>query len=138
MHPGEELDYYAAAGKALGWDPLTLETIREPILHDVLDRSNLLVTAYSSTVLEALVLGTPAIVFDGMVQRKLMHDGPTPLNRVPGVAIVYSRDELREQLDARRSAPPPDRAALRASPELREYLSGLDGQATARVAALLG
>jgi len=30
-----------------------------------------LVTAYSSTVLEALVLGTPAIVFDGMVQRKL-------------------------------------------------------------------
>jgi CDP-glycerol glycerophosphotransferase (TagB/SpsB family) len=138
MHPGEELEYYAAAGRALAWDPLTLTTIREPILYDVLERSDLLVTAYSSTVLEGLVLGTPAIVFDGMVQRKLLHDGPTPLNRVPGVTIVYSTAELREQLDARRSAPPLDRAALRASPELRDYLSGLDGQATARVAALLG
>jgi CDP-glycerol glycerophosphotransferase (TagB/SpsB family) len=138
MHPGEELEYYAAAGRGLGWDPLTLTTIREPILYDVLERSDLLVTAYSSTVLEALVLGTPAIVFDGMVQRKLLHDGPTPLTRVPGVTIVYSSDALRQQLDARRSAPPFDRLALRASPELREYLSGLDGEATARVAALLG
>src|SRR5206468_2646595 len=25
MHPGEELEYYAAAARALGWDPLTLE-----------------------------------------------------------------------------------------------------------------
>ena len=137
MHPGEELEHYAAAGRALGWDPLTLTTIREPILYDVLERSDLLVTAYSSTVLEALVLGTPAIVFDGMVQRKLLHKGATPLTRVPGVTIVYSRDELRQQLDARRSAPPFDRAALRATRELREYLSGLDGEATARVAALL-
>jgi hypothetical protein len=138
MHPGEELEYYAAAGRALGWDPLKLTTIREPVLHDVLEQSDLLVTAYSSTVLESLVLGTPAIVFDGMVQRRLLHDDSTPLTRVPGVTIVYSVVELHQQLDARRSAPPPDRAALRASPELREYLSGLDGQATARVAGLLG
>src|SRR5712692_8401427 len=132
MHPGEELEYYAAAGRALGWDPLKLTTIREPILYDVLEQSDLLVTAYSSTVLEALILGTPAIVFDGMVGRRLpvLHD-------LPGVTIVYSRDRLQQELDAHRSAPPPDRAALRASPELREYLSGLDGQATARVAALL-
>jgi CDP-glycerol glycerophosphotransferase (TagB/SpsB family) len=138
MHPGEELECYAAAGRALEWDPLTLTTIREPILYDVLEQSDLLVTAYSSTVLEGLVLGTPAIVFDGMVQRKLLHDGPTPLNHVPGVTIAYSTAELHAQLDARRGAPPLDRLALRSSPELREYLAGLDGQATARVAALLG
>ena len=138
MHPGEEPEYYRASGQALGWDPLTLTTTREPILYDVLERSDVLVAAYSSTVLEALVLGTPAIVFDGVVQRKLLHEGPTPLTRVPGVTIVYTDDDLRGRLDARRSAPPLDRAALRASPELREYLSGLDGEATARVAALLG
>ncbi len=137
MHPGEEAEYYAEAARALQWDPLKLTTIREPILYDILEKSHVLVASYSSTVLESVALGTPAIVFDGMLRRKLLHGPHAPLNRVPGVAIAYSPDELRAFLDARQAAPPPDRQALRASAELREYLSGLDGEAAARVAALL-
>ena len=132
MHPGEEPEYYAGAARALGWDPQTLTTIREPILYDVLERSDVLVAAYSTTVLESVVLGTPAIVVDAIVQRRLL-----PLDRVPGIAIVYTIDELRAQLDARQAAARPDRQALRSSAELREYISELDGLATERVAALL-
>lgn len=132
MHPGEELEYYAEAGRALGWDPLKLTTIREPILHDILEKSDVLVSLYSTTVLESIVLGTPVIVFDAIVQRKLL-----PLDRVPGVTIAYSFDELGQQLDARRTGPAPDRQMLRSSAELREYISDLDGRATGRVAALL-
>jgi hypothetical protein len=132
MHPGEELEYYVQAGRALGWDPLKLTTIREPILYDVLEKSDVLVAAYSTTVLESLALGTPAIVFDAMVQRKLL-----PLDRVPGVTIAYSIEELHQQLDTRRAGPAPDRQALRSSAELRAYISDLDGHATERVAALL-
>ena len=138
MHPGEEPEYYAEAARALEWDPLTLTTVREPRLYEILEQSDVLVSAYSSTVLESLALGTPAIVFDGMVQRKLLHgDGYTHLEDVPGVEIAYSGAELTSCLDSRQAAPPPDRGALRASAQLREYLSGLDGQAAARVAALL-
>lgn len=132
MHPGEELEYYADAARKLGWDQKTLTTIREPILYEVLERADVLVAAYSTTVLESVVLGTPAIVVDAIVQRRLL-----PLDRIPGIAIVYSIDELYAQLEARRAAPAPDRPALRASAELREYISELDGQATERVAALL-
>jgi hypothetical protein len=137
LHPGEEAACYSEAARALQWDPLKLTTIGEPILYDILERSQVLVASYSSTVLESLALGTPAIVFDGVLRRKLLHGPDAPLNRVPGVAIAYSPDDLKTLLNARQAAPPPDRAALRASAELREYLSGLDGEAAARVAALL-
>jgi hypothetical protein len=133
MHPGEELSYYAGAARALEWDPLKLTTIREPILYDVLEKSDVLVAAYSTTVLESLVLGTPAIVVDAIVQRRLL-----PLDRVPGITIVYTIDELTQQLDARRAGPAPDRQALRSSAELGEYIFACDGRATDRVAALLG
>ena len=132
MHPGEEVAYYADAARALGWDPLTLTTIREPILYDVLETSDVLVAAYSTTVLESIVLGAPAIVVDMIVQRKLL-----PLDRVPGITIAYTIEALHQQLDARLAGPVTDRQALRSSTELREYISELDGQATARVAALL-
>jgi len=97
-----------------------------------LEQSDVLVAAYSTTVLESVALGTPAIIVDAIVQRRLL-----PLDRVPGIMIVYTLDELDRQLDARRGGPPPDRQALRSSPELREYISELDGHATERVAALL-
>ena len=132
MHPGEELSYYAGAARALEWDPLKLTTIRDPILYDVLEKSDVLVAAYSTTVLESLVLGTPAIVVDAVVQRRLL-----PLDRVPGITIAYTIDELHQQLDARRGDPASDRQALRSSAELGEYISVLDGRATDRVAALL-
>src|SRR5262249_28281131 len=126
------------AARALDWDPLKLTTIQEPRLYDILEQADVLVAAYSSTVLESLALGTPAVVFDGMVQRKLLHgNGYTPLEHVPGVEVAYSAGELMRYLDARQAAPPPDRSALRASAQLREYLSNLDGQSAARVAALL-
>ena len=132
MHPGEEVAYYRGAARALGWDPQTLTTIREPILYDVLERSDVLVAAYSTTVLESLVFGTPAIVVDAVVQRRLL-----PLDRLPGVTIAYTIDELREQLDARRAGPAPDRQALGSSTQLGDYIATLDGHATQRVAALL-
>lgn len=132
MHPGEEVAYYTGAAVALGWDSRKLTTIREPILYHVLEQSNVLVAAYSTTVLESIVLGTPAIVVDAIVQRRLL-----PLDRVPGITIAYTIDELHQQLDARLAGPAPDRQALRSSAELREYISELDGHATERVAALL-
>ena len=133
MHPGEEAEYYAQAARALGWDPMTLTTIREPILYDVLEKSDVLVAAYSTTVLESVALGTPAIVFDAVFRRKLL-----PLDRMPGVTIAYSVEELARQLDARRTgAAARDRAALTRSDELRSYVSDLDDKATDRVAALL-
>src|SRR5262249_4508214 len=134
----EEGEYYAEAARALDWDPLKLTTIREPRLYEILEQSDVLVAAYSSTVLESLALCTPAIVFDVMVQRRLLHgDGYTHLEDVPGVEVAYSRAELTELLDARQAAPPPDRAGLCSSAQLREYISSLDGEAAARVAALL-
>ncbi|MBZ5557629.1 MAG: hypothetical protein LAO77_10190 [Acidobacteriia bacterium] len=133
MHPGEEAEYYAEAARALGWDPLTLTTIREPILYDILEKSHVLVAAYSTTVLESIALGTPAIVFDAVFRRKLL-----PLDRVPGIAIAYSIEELGQQLTARRAgAAGLDRGALARSAELRAYVSELDGHATDRVAALV-
>jgi len=68
IHPGEEGEYYAEAARALDWDPLKLTTIREPRLYEILEQSDVLVAAYSSTVLESLALCTPAIVFDGPVR----------------------------------------------------------------------
>jgi hypothetical protein len=132
MHPGEEIAYYAGAASALGWDSQTLTTIREPILYDVLEKSDVLVAAYSTTVLESIVLGTPAIVVDAIVQRRLL-----PLDRVPGITIAYTIEELHRQLDARQASPAMNRSALRSSAALREYISELDGHATERVAALL-
>ena len=132
MHPGEEVAYYADAARALEWDPRTLTTIREPILYEILEKSDVLVAAYSTTVLESIVLGTPAIVVDAIVQRRLL-----ALDRVPGITIAYTIDELQQQLDARRAGPALDPQTLRASAELKAYISELDGHATERVAALL-
>ena len=128
----EEPEYYVAAGRALGWDSITLTSIREPILYDLLAKADVLVAAYSTTVFESLVLGTPAIVFDAVVQRRLM-----PLDQIPGVTIACSIDELHEQLERLHLAGPVDRHRLRSSAELGEYLSVLDGNATERVAALV-
>ena len=132
MHPGEEPEYYTAAARSLGWSQRRLTTVREPILYDVLEQSHVLVAAYSTTVLEALALGTPAIVFDAIVQRKLL-----PLDRVPGVTIALSIDELAGALDRHRAGPRFERDALRSSAALGEYISQLDGRATERVATLV-
>jgi hypothetical protein len=132
MHPGEEARYYIEAAQALGWDARMLTTIREPILYDVLEQSDVLVAAYSTTVLESVALGTPAIVCDAIVQRRLL-----PLDEIPGIAIAYTVDDLERRLDASRIGGRPDRTTLRRSPQLHAYISELDGQATARAAALL-
>jgi hypothetical protein len=137
MHPGEEPAYYAAASRALGWDPLKLTTIREPILHDILQQSQVQVSVYSSTVLESIALGTPAIVFDAIVQRDLVTTGQPRLRDVPGVHMAYDFPDVPSLLDALKAGPLPDRAALASSAELRAFLSTLDGGATARVAALV-
>jgi hypothetical protein len=137
IHPGEELAFYAQAARALAWDPQTLTTIAEPILHEVLRRSHVLVSAYSSTVLESLALGTPVVIFDAITQRRLVH---TPLHSVadvPGVRIAFSSAEVGGLLDAIRTGPAPDRDRLRSSIELRAFISNLDGEAAARVAALV-
>jgi hypothetical protein len=132
MHPGEEPDNYASAARALGWDPLTLKTIREPILYDVLERSNVLVAAYSTTVLESIALGTPAIVLDAIARY-----GMLPLDAIRGVGIAMSRGDLDAQLTAHLAAHPVKAAASRSDPALVEYIGQLDGKATERVAALL-
>jgi hypothetical protein len=85
MHPGEELAFYATAAGALGWDPLLLTTSRDAILHDVLEQSDVLVAGYSTTVLESLVIGTPAMgLYD--VGGKPSHQGGAPRGGGPRVA----------------------------------------------------
>ena len=131
MHPGEEPSYYATAAAALGWSSGRFTMTNEPILHDLLESSDLLVTAYSSTALESVMLGTPVIVCD-FTERHLLS-----VDRVPGVTIAYSIDELSTQLDAARVAERPDRDSLASSPQLAEYIAALDGRAAERVAALV-
>ena len=131
MHPGEEIAYYAQAARALGWDPLTLKTIKEPILYDVLERSDVLVAEYSTTVLESVALGTPAIVLDAIVRCRLL-----PLDEIPGIGIALSIDELHAQLTARLSAGA-KATASRDDPRLVRYIGQLDGGAAERIAALL-
>jgi len=137
MHPGEEPEYYVHAARALGWDPLKMTTIREPILHDILLQSHVQVSVYSSTVLESIALGTPAIVFDAVVQRVMIDHAPHRLRDVPGVAMAYTLADVATRLDEMKAAPQQDRAALASSPQLHAFLSGLDGEATNRVAALV-
>jgi hypothetical protein len=137
IHPGEELAYYAAAGRALGWDPLEMTTVADPILHDILAQSHVLVSGYSSAVLESIALGTPAIVFDAVTRRQLVKTPRHALDGVPGVHVAYSTQETGTLLDAIRSGPPVDRARLQTSPELRAFVSDLDGCAANRVAALV-
>ncbi len=137
MHPGEEVEYYAAAARSLGWDPLKLTTISEPILHDILQQSDVQVSVYSSTVLEAVALGTPSIVFDAIVQRNLVDNAPDRLRDVPGVRIAYEPGDLAAFLDEMKAQGPPDREALASSAQLRRFLGTLDGRATERVAALV-
>jgi hypothetical protein len=137
LHPGEEPEYYAEAARALGWDRIELTVVHEPILHDILQQSHALVSGYSSTVLESIALGTPAIVFDALVRRGMVRTPLHPLDRVPGVSVAYSTANVGERLDAIRGGPPIDRAHLRTSAELRAFLSDLDGHAADRVAALV-
>ncbi len=137
IHPGEELTYYADAARALGWTPVELTTIAEPVLHDLLQRSDVLVSQYSSTVLESLALGTPALIFDAATRRQMVRTPGHPLDAVPGVSVAYSLADVGEQLRAIRDRRPIDPAAIRNSRELRAFLSELDGQAAARVAALV-
>ena len=130
MHPGEEVEYYARAARALGWEPLLLETIREPILYDVLERSDVLVAEYSTTVLESVALGTPAIVLDAIVRCRLL-----PLDDIAGIQIAFSIDDLHAQLSAHLAGAAG--TADRNDPVLARYIGQLDGGAAARIAALI-
>lgn len=132
IHPGEDLTHYEAAVRALRWDAQTFTRTSDPILHDLIQESEVLVTGYSTTVIEAVALGTRAIVFDAVVQRHSL-----PLELIPGVTIASSIAELHRQLDVLYSLPPADRQAPRSTPELRRYISVLDGEATSRVASVL-
>ena len=51
--------------------------------------------------------GTPVVIAD-LTGRRLQ-----PIDRLPGVTIAYTADELHRQLDARRAAGPPDREDAR-------------------------
>jgi CDP-glycerol glycerophosphotransferase (TagB/SpsB family) len=131
MHPGEERSYYEMAADALGWRSNQFTMTNEPILYDLLEVSDVLVTGYSSTALESVMLGTPAIVCD-FVHRDLL-----PVDCVPGVTLAYSAVELHGRLDAVRAAGKPDRDSLSASAELFEYVLPSDGKAVDRIVALV-
>jgi len=131
MHPGEEPAHYATAATALGWHADRFTMTNEPILYDLLESCDVLVTGYSSTALESVMLGTPAIVCD-FVRRNLVDVG-----RVPGVTVVYSPADLDHELDRSRTAERPQRETLAGSPQLTEYISTVDGKAAERVAALV-
>lgn len=131
MHPGEEPAYYAAAGAALGWPSPRLTVTNEPILQQLLETSDVLVTGYSGTTIESVMAGTPVVIAD-LTGRRLQ-----PIDRLPGVTIAYTAEELHRQLDRCRAAGAPDRDLLASNEILREYISVVDGHASDRVAALV-
>jgi CDP-glycerol glycerophosphotransferase (TagB/SpsB family) len=133
LHPGEERTHYEEARAALGWPEHGLTMERERPLWDVLDEADVLVAAYSTTVLEAAVLGTPAIVVDAIAGRHLVE-----LERLPGVSMAFSVEELGCRLNehrARRGEHAPRDTA--ADAVIQDYLHVLDGGATARVCDLV-
>jgi hypothetical protein len=129
MHPGEEPEYYRVAAASLGWQRPAFSIVKDVVLHDVLQSSDVLVTGYSTTVIESVLLGTPVIVCD-FEQRRLL-----PIDRIRGVTLAPSIAELHARLDVHfegrvDSVPDPD------DEELRHYVSVLDGKASDRIAAL--
>jgi hypothetical protein len=129
LHPGEELGYYDVAARTLGWPRDIFRMTSEPVLHDLLLSSDLLVTGYSTTVIEAVLLGTRVVVAD-FERRRIL-----PVDRIAGVSIAATPAELHQRLDdaARRPAATADPS----DPELRSYISTLDGRAAERIAALV-
>ena len=77
------------------------------------------------------------MIFDAIAQRRLVHTPMHPIARIPGVSIAFSTADVGGLLDAIASGPAPDRDRLRSSIELRAFISNLDGEAAARVAALV-
>ncbi|HKB10187.1 MAG TPA: hypothetical protein VKD69_06025, partial [Vicinamibacterales bacterium] len=132
MHPGEEIEHYERAARALGWDAAILTTIREPILYEVLQQSDVMVASYSTTVLESAALGTPAIVFDAIAEGGY---GLLPLDRIRGVSIATSPADLHAQLTSRLTGID-DRLPSAADPALVDYIGALDGRAAERIARL--
>jgi hypothetical protein len=133
MHPGEQVEHYAAAARTLAWDARTLTRINTPTLYDELQRSDVMVAAYSTTILESAALGTAAIVMDAVAVGGY---GLLPLDAIRGVSIAKSRTDLQAQLTARFTGadtriPSPD------DPALVGYIGTLDGEAAARIARLM-
>ncbi|HXI31039.1 MAG TPA: hypothetical protein VNG89_21530 [Vicinamibacterales bacterium] len=133
MHPGEEIAHYTFAATALGWDTDVMTIVREPILYDVLRRSDVMVAAYSTTILESAALGTPAIVMDAVVNGgyRLL-----PLDAIRGVSIATSTAELHAQLTARLTGANDSRPSAD-DPALADYIGALDGEAASRIARLV-
>ncbi|HJZ71527.1 MAG TPA: hypothetical protein VKE51_07275 [Vicinamibacterales bacterium] len=133
MHPGEEARHYELAASVLRWDPQRLTRVSTPTLYDELQRSDVMVAAYSTTILESAALGTPAIVMDAVVVGGY---GLLALDRIRGVSIAKSRADLNAQLTARMNCaddgvPAPD------DPALVGYIGTLDGHAAERIAQLI-
>jgi hypothetical protein len=136
LHPGEEPAHYAAAARAFGWADSATTRVRDTPLYDLLEQSDVLVAYYSTTVLEAVALGTPAIVLDAITRRYLV-----PLDASPDIAVAFSVDELHAALDRVRRG-----AAVKETPDkddawrgefLEQYLGPLDGSAVDRVVELV-
>jgi CDP-glycerol glycerophosphotransferase (TagB/SpsB family) len=131
LHPGEEPSYYREVLASLGWTGL--RSVRDAVLYDLVEQSDVLVAAYSTTVLEAAALGTPAIVLDAITKCHAL-----PLDESPDITIASSVPELGAALDRIREGRNSSTAADEARRAfLENYLFKLDGHATERVAALL-
>jgi len=131
LHPGEEPSHYREVSAALGW--MDLRSVRDAVLYDLIDQSDVMVAAYSTTVLEAAALGTPAVVLDAITKCHAL-----PLDESPDITIASSVPELGAALDRIREG----RNGSATADQLRrafldDYLFKLDGHATDRVAALL-
>jgi len=133
MHPGEQVEHYEKAARVLGWDRRVLTTVREPVLYDVLQRSDVMVASYSTTILESAALGTPAIVVDAVAEGGY---GLLPLDAITGVSIARSTADLHTQLTARLTGTNNTMPSA-ADPALVEYIGVLDGEAAARIARLM-
>jgi len=133
LHPGEEPAHYAAAARAFGWADRAPAQVRDTPLYDLLEQSDVLVAYYSTTVLEAVALGTPAIVLDAITRRHLV-----PLEVSPDIAVAFSVDELHAALDrVRLGAAVKDGGDAPRREFLDQYLGPLDGSALDRVVALV-
>ena len=130
LHPREKVEEYHELIRDLGFE---VPVYRDVDLHEVLGAADAAITTYSSTGLDALILGKPLIVFDLFNKVE-----PVPYVGSGAALGVYSPKDLRSAILAVLQDDETKRRLKDASESFVYRLAyRLDGRAAERVAALI-
>lgn len=132
LHPGETLDNYQIIHSKFK-SRLNLSFVREIDLYELLNASTVLISWYSTTVLEAIILGRPVIICD------FFGDKPIVPYVTKGVALgAFNTQGLYKALDQVINNKD-TRARLIGNGQdfIRDFAYSVDGKATERVGQLI-